>query len=53
MEMYMSLLIAEDPTVTVKCRSATKALFLYLHLCLHVIFNNLSYSLTSLGLFSY
>jgi hypothetical protein len=27
------MLVVEDPTVTVKCRTAIKALFLYLNLC--------------------
>ena len=30
------MLIIEEPTVTVKCRSAIKALFLYVNLCLLV-----------------
>ena len=35
------MLVIEDPCVTVKCRTAIKALFLYLHLCLSVKFDSL------------
>jgi hypothetical protein len=34
-------LILEDPTVTVKSRTAIKALFLYFDLCLNVILDSL------------
>ena len=37
---------AKDPTVTVKCRTAIKVLFLYINLCLSVMFDNLSYLFT-------
>jgi hypothetical protein len=43
------VLIVEDPTVTVKCRGAIKALFLYLNVCLSVMLNNLSCSFTSIS----
>ena len=35
------LIIIEDPTVTVKCRTAIKVLFLYFNLCTCVMFDNL------------
>ena len=37
------LLMVEDPTVTVKCRTVINALFLYLNLCLSVMLNSISY----------
>jgi hypothetical protein len=40
------MLLIEDPTVTVKCRIAIKALFLYFNLCLSVNLDNLSCSFT-------
>jgi hypothetical protein len=43
--MVWVLINVEDPTVTVKCRTAIKALFLYLNLCLSVMLNNLLFSL--------
>ena len=33
-------LIVEDPFVTVRCRTAIKALFLYLNICLNVILSH-------------
>jgi hypothetical protein len=42
------ILLIEDPTVTVKCRTAIKALFLYFNLCLSVMLNGLSCALTSI-----
>ena len=42
-------LIVEDPTVTVTCRTATKVPFLYLNLCLRVMFNSLSCPFTSIS----
>jgi hypothetical protein len=43
------MVIVEDHTVTVKCRTAIKGLFLYFSLCISVILDSLScsYSLTS------
>jgi hypothetical protein len=46
--------ITEDPTVTVyvKCRTVIQALFIYITLCLSVMFNNLSCSFTSISNFT-
>ena len=44
--------IVEDPTVTAKCRTAIKELFLYLNLCLSVMLNILSCSFY-INIFSY
>ena len=41
------MLIVEDPTVTVKCRTAIQVLFLYFNLCLSIKMNSLSCSFTS------
>ena len=38
------MLIVEDPTVTVNCRTAINALFLYLNVCLSIMFDSLSCS---------
>ena len=38
-----------DLTVTVKCRIAIKALFLYFNLCLSVMLESLSCTLTSIS----
>ena len=43
-----AVLIVEDPTVTIKCRTAIKILFLYFNLCLSVKFDSLSCSFTSI-----
>ena len=43
------MLIVEDPTVTVKCRTAIKVLFLYFNLCLSVMLNSLSCPFTSIS----
>ena len=43
------LFIVEDRTVTVKCRTVIKALFLYLNLYLSVMLNSLSCLLTSIS----
>jgi hypothetical protein len=43
------MLIAEDPTVTVKCRTTIKVLFLYLLLYLSVKFISLSCRFTSIS----
>jgi hypothetical protein len=45
--------IVEDPTVTVKCRTAIKALFLYLNLGLSVMLDILSCSFTSIYFLTY
>jgi hypothetical protein len=39
-------LIVEDPTVTVKCRTAIKVMFIYFNLCVSVMLNSLSYLFT-------
>ena len=36
-ETYWVMFNIEDPTVTVKCRTAIKAMFLYLNLCPSVV----------------
>ena len=41
------LLIVEEPTVTMKCRTAIKVMFLYLILCPSVMLDSLSCSFTS------
>jgi len=46
------ILVVEDPTVTVKCRTAIKAPFLYSNLCLSVKLYSLSCSFTSISLFN-
>jgi hypothetical protein len=46
--MVRVILIVIDPTVTVKCRTAIKALFLYFNLCLSVMLDSLSCSFTSI-----
>jgi hypothetical protein len=43
------MLIVEYPTVTVTCRTAIKALFLYFNLCLSVMLDSLSCSFTSIS----
>ena len=43
------ILIGEDPTVTVKCRTAIKVMCLYLILCLSVMLDHLSCSFTSIS----
>ena len=40
------LIIVVDSSVTEKCKTAIKALFLYLNLCLNVMLNGLSCSFT-------
>ena len=42
------ILIVEDPTVTVKCRTAIKVMFIYFNLCVSVMLNSLSYLFTSI-----
>jgi len=42
-------LIVEDPTVTVKCRTARKALCLYFNVCLSVMLDSLSCSFTPMS----
>jgi hypothetical protein len=37
------MLIVEESAMTVKCRTAIKALFLFFNMCLNVILDNLSY----------
>jgi hypothetical protein len=44
----LNLLIVEDPTVTVKCGTAIKALFLYMNLYLYVMLDSLSFSFISI-----
>jgi hypothetical protein len=39
--------IVQDPTVTVNCRAAVKALFVYFNLCLSIMLYSLSCSFTS------
>ena len=41
--MVWVILIVEDSTVTVKCRTAIKVLLLYINLCLCVMLDSLSY----------
>jgi hypothetical protein len=43
--------MVDDPIVTVKCKTAINALFLYLNLYLNVMLNSLSCSFTSVSLF--
>jgi succinate dehydrogenase hydrophobic anchor subunit len=43
------MFIIEDTTVTVKCRTAIKVMFLYFNLCLSVTLNSLSCSFTSIS----
>jgi hypothetical protein len=42
------MLIVEDATVTLKCRTVIKALLLYFNLCLSVMLDNLSCPFTSI-----
>jgi hypothetical protein len=42
-------LIVEDPSVTVKCRTAIKVLYRYFNVCLRVILDNLSCLFTSIS----
>jgi len=44
-----ALLIFDEPTVTMKCRTAIKVLFLYLNLCPSVMLNSLSCLFTSIS----
>ena len=44
------MFIIEDITVTVKCRTSIKNVFLYLDLCISVMSNSLSCSFTSISL---
>jgi hypothetical protein len=46
---FTLMLIIEDLTVTVKCRTAITPLFLYFNLCLNVILDSLSCSFTSIS----
>ena len=46
------ILIVEDSTVTVKCRTAIKALFLYFNSCLSVMFDSLSCSFIPISFLS-
>ena len=41
--------LVEDPTVTVRCRIAIKAMFLYFNLCPCVMLDSLSYSIASMS----
>jgi hypothetical protein len=43
------MLIVKDPSVTVICRTAIKALFVYFNLCLCVMLDNLSCSFKSIS----
>jgi hypothetical protein len=43
------MVIAEDPTMTVKYRIAIKVLFLSFNLCLQVMLDNLTCSFTSIS----
>jgi len=43
------MLIIEDLTVTVKCRTAIKGLLLYFNLCLSLVLDSLSCSFTSIS----
>ena len=45
--------IAEDPTVTVKCRTTIQVKFLYFNLGLNVSFGFISFSLISFGFFRF
>ena len=40
------MVLFEDPTVTVKCRTAIKELLFHFNLCLSVMFDSLSCSFT-------
>ena len=44
-----AVLIIEDPTVTVKCRTAIKVMFLYINSCLSIMIDRLSCSFTSIS----
>ena len=43
------MVVAEDPTMTVKYRIAIKVLFLSFNLCLQVMLDNLTCSFTSIS----
>ena len=47
------MLIIEDPTVTVKCRTEIKALLLNINMCLSVQLHILSCSFTSISFLTY
>jgi len=42
--IFLSMTIIEDPTASVKSRTAIRALFLFLNLCLSVMLDSLSFS---------
>ena len=46
--MVQVILIVEDPTVTVKCRTTIKVLFIYFNWCLSVMLDSVSCSFTSI-----